>query len=223
MDGNGRWAQQRKLPRSAGHKAGVEQVRSTIKTAIQNNISALTLFAFSTENWQRPKTEVSLLLKLFVTALRKEIKELAANGVKVKFIGDLSQFPDNLQTEIVDAEELTKECDKLTLTIAANYGGKWDIVNACQSLSQQVADGELQPKQIDDELFAKQLTLAELPPVDLLIRTGGEQRISNFLLWQAAYAELYFVDCFWPEFDVSEFEAALNDYTNRQRRFGKVP
>ena len=223
MDGNGRWAQQRRRPRAFGHRAGVQAVRGLIKACLGRGIPCLTLFAFSSENWSRPRGEVSSLMDLFLRSLRKEADDLARNGVRLRFIGDRAAFADELQQAMRDVEQRTRENTQLQLNIAVNYGGRWDIVAAARSLAEQVRRGELDPAAIDSEVFHGQTSLAGLPDPDLLIRTGGEQRISNFLLWQSAYAELYFCDRLWPDFDEAALDQALADFRGRQRRFGGVP
>ena len=223
MDGNGRWAQQRRRPRAFGHRAGVQAVRGLIKACLGRGIPCLTLFAFSSENWSRPRGEVSSLMDLFLRSLRKEADDLARNGVRLRFIGDRAAFADELQQAMRDVEQRTRENTRLQLNIAVNYGGRWDIVAAARSLAEQVRRGELDPAAIDSEVFHGQTSLAGLPDPDLLIRTGGEQRISNFLLWQSAYAELYFCDTLWPDFDEAALDQALADFRSRQRRFGGVP
>jgi len=222
MDGNGRWAKKRLLPRVAGHRAGVETVRQVVKACAERGIEALTLFAFSSENWRRPVKEVSLLMELFLTALQRESKRLHANNVRLKIIGDRSAFAPRLQEEVAKAEELSQDNTGLTLVIAANYGGRWDVVQAARRIGEQIASGRLQPSDISSELFEAQLVLHGLPEPDLFIRTGGEQRISNFLLWHLAYTELYFTDTLWPDFDPQAFELALLSYASRQRRFGRT-
>ncbi|MEZ5440726.1 MAG: polyprenyl diphosphate synthase [Lysobacterales bacterium] len=223
MDGNGRWAQQHRRPRAFGHRAGVQAVRGLIKACLGRGIPCLTLFAFSSENWSRPRGEVSSLMDLFLRSLRKEADDLARNGVRLRFIGDRAAFADELQQAMRDVEQRTRENTRLQLSIAVNYGGRWDIVAAARSLAEQVRRGELDPAAIDSEVFHGQTSLAGLPDPDLLIRTGGEQRISNFLLWQSAYAELYFCDTLWPDFDEAALDLALADFRGRQRRFGGVP
>nr|WP_045223340.1 isoprenyl transferase [Methyloterricola oryzae] len=220
MDGNGRWAKQRFLPRTAGHRAGVGSVRKAVEYCAKKGVAALTLFAFSSENWRRPAQEVSVLMELFLTTLEKETDKLHQNNVRLRVIGDRSAFSAELQARIAAAERMTEANQGLCLNIAANYGGRWDIVQAARSLAEQVAAGALQPSQIDAELFDSRTSLAGLPEPDLFIRTGGEQRISNFLLWQMAYTELYFSAALWPDFDEQELEAAIRDYASRQRRFG---
>lgn len=221
MDGNGRWAKGRKLPRHAGHRAGVESVRTTMELCIQQGIQILTLFAFSSENWQRPQTEVGLLLDLFMNALQqREIKRLQQNNVRLKIIGDCSAFPDKLQQQIRQAEEQTQDNTGLILQIAANYGGRWDMTQAARQLAEKVQVGELEPHEITEELVAAELSFGGHSDPDFFIRTGGERRLSNFLLWQAAYSELYFTDTLWPDFDKAALEDALADYGQRERRFG---
>ena len=222
MDGNGRWAEQRRKPRIAGHRAGVESVRNVVQVCGEKGITALTLFAFSSENWRRPEQEVGLLMELFLMALQRESKKLHKNNVCLRVIGNLSGFSEKLQQEIARAEALTKDNTGLNLVIAANYGGRWDIAQAAQKLAQQVSDGMLSPNDINEELIGQKLSLADLPEPDLFIRTGGEQRISNFLLWQLAYTELYFIDTLWPDFDSEVFAKALESFSGRQRRFGRT-
>jgi len=222
MDGNGRWAKKRLLPRVAGHRAGVEVVRQVVRACAEKGIEALTLFAFSSENWRRPPKEVSLLMELFLTALQRESQRLHKNNVRLKIIGDRSAFASRLQEEIAKAEALTRSNTGLTLIIAANYGGRWDVVQAARRLGEQIEAGSLQASDITPELFESHLVLNEFPEPDLFIRTGGEQRISNFLLWHLAYTEFYFTDTLWPDFDGEAFEDALRSYTNRQRRFGRT-
>jgi len=222
MDGNGRWARQRKKPRVFGHKAGVETVRSVVRMCAEKGIAALTLFAFSTENWRRPRREVELLLDLFLTALSREVSDLHKNRVCLRVIGDRLGFPAKLRKQIDAAEELTRDNAGLTLTIAANYGGRWDVAQAAQRLAERVENGILKAADITPDLLGTELSLSDLPEPDLFIRTGGEQRISNFLLWQLAYTELYFTETLWPEFHADAFEAALASFAARQRRFGRT-
>ena len=222
MDGNGRWARRRLLPRVVGHRAGVKQVRNAVRTCGKKGIEVLTLFAFSSENWRRPATEVSTLMDLFVTALRKEIAELMRNNVRLRVVGDLSAFSAHLQEEIRIAEERTRGNTGLDLLIAANYGGRWDIVHAARRLAERVERGEISAREVDIDLFAAQLSLHGWPAPDLFIRTGGEQRLSNFLLWDLAYSELYFTDTLWPDFGPDAFEQALAWFGSRQRRFGRT-
>ncbi|MCF2950156.1 polyprenyl diphosphate synthase [Paraglaciecola aquimarina] len=222
MDGNGRWAKEKGKIRTFGHKAGVKAVRASVSFAVKNKIEALTLFAFSSENWNRPAEEVSVLMELFKLVLGSEVKKLHKNNVRLKVIGDTSRFEPKLIKKVTDAEKLTENNDGLTLNIAANYGGKWDIVNAAKILSEKVKAGELAIDDIDEDVFNHFTCASELPAVDLLIRTGGEQRISNFLLWQVAYAELYFCDNYWPDFSEESFQLAVDCFNERQRRFGKT-
>jgi len=220
MDGNGRWARRRTLPRHAGHRAGVKAVRATVEYAAKRGIEYLTLFAFSSENWQRPKDEVSKLMGLFVEALRREIAELHQNNVRLQFIGARELLDPKLIDKISSAEQLTADNDGLNLQVAVAYGGRWDIVEAARKLAGQVAAGEIDADEIDEFSFAAGLQLANVPDPDLLIRTGGEHRISNFLLWNLAYAELWFSDVLWPDFDEAALNAALDFYSQRQRRYG---
>jgi len=222
MDGNGRWARSRVLPRYVGHREGVKTVRRIVEASIERNIAALTLFAFSSENWRRPSDEVSLILNLFVTTLKKEVAVLHSNGVRVRFIGDRAAFSVNLRELIDESETRTRGNTRMDLVIAANYGGQWDITEACKAIVRRTAAGELAPEAITPEVMAAEMSLADLPPPDLFIRTGGEQRISNFLLWQLAYTELYFTDVLWPAFSTAELDEALLWYANRQRRFGRT-
>ena len=222
MDGNGRWARARLLPRYVGHSEGVKSVRRVVEACLDKNIKALTLFAFSSENWRRPSEEVGLIMDLFVHALKKEVVALNRNGVKLRFIGDRTAFSENLRALIAAAEEETRDNSGLDLVIAANYGGQWDITQAVQNLAGRLAAGTLQPQDITPDVLAAEVCLSDLPPPDLFIRTGGEQRISNFLLWQLAYTELYFTDTLWPAFDGQKLDDALSWYANRQRRFGRT-
>jgi len=222
MDGNGRWAKNRGLPRAAGHRAGFHTTRDIVEACGRRNVSALTLFAFSSENWARPEQEVGLLMDLFLRGLKSEVSKLRDNNVCVRFIGERLAFSDKLQNEMHTAESVTGQNDGLALTIAVNYGGRWDIVNAAQKLAKQVQQGSLQPEQITIEAFSDAVTLAELSDPDLFIRTGGEKRISNYLLWHLAYTELYFTDVLYPDFNDDELERALAFYAGRQRRFGKT-
>lgn len=201
MDGNGRWAKAQGKPRVFGHKAGVDAVRKTISAASKLGINAITLFAFSSENWRRPEEEVSVLMELFITVLSREVKRLHKNNIQLRIIGETSQFSSRLQKKIVEAETLTSENTGLVLNVAANYGGKWDITQAVRRLAYQVERGNLQADDIDESLIASKLTMSDLPEVDLMIRTSGECRISNFMLWQMAYAEFYFTDQYWPDFN----------------------
>lgn len=222
MDGNGRWANKRHLPRAAGHKAGVNSTREIVENCAKKGIEALTIFAFSSENWNRPKDEVSSLMSLFVSTITAEVKKLDKKNVRVRFIGERKRFSEKLQDSIRGSEELTRNNTGLQLNIAANYGGRWDIVNACKQVAAAVKDGSVAIDDIDEEMFHSSVSLSEGPAPDLFIRTGGEQRISNFLIWQLAYSELYFVDTLWPDFSDEDFEASLDWYAGRQRRFGKT-
>jgi undecaprenyl diphosphate synthase len=222
MDGNGRWAEQRSLPRFAGHKAGVETVRRVVQMSGELGIEALTLFAFSSENWRRPKKEVGLLMDLFLTALEREVKQLHDTGVQLRVIGDLSAFPKKLQQRIEKSMKLTSDNKGLVLNIAANYGGKWDMIQATRKVAKLVEQGEISCDEVSEDLIEQHLSLSDLPNPDLFIRTGGEQRISNFLIWQLAYSELYFTRVLWPDFDHEEYATAIKSFTNRQRRFGQT-
>ena len=222
MDGNGRWAKQKGKLRTFGHKAGVESVRASVRYARKHGIAALTLFAFSSENWKRPKDEVSVLMELFKLVLSSEIKKLHKNGVRLKVIGDLSAFDAGLVKKIKAAETLTENNTELNLNIAANYGGRWDITEAAKKIAKDVAKGCLLADDVDESIFDSYTSFAQLPDLDLLIRTGGEQRVSNFLLWQCAYAEFYFTDTLWPDFNEQAFADAISAYNERQRRFGKI-
>ena len=220
MDGNGRWANRRQLPRIAGHRAGVENVRVIVRRSAELGIEVLTLFAFSSENWRRPPTEVSLLMDLFASALDQEIEQLHENGMRLQVIGDRTQFPQKLQRKIAHAEQLTANNSVLRLVIAANYGGRWDITQATRRIAERVSAGEIAPEDINEDTISAYLCLRDSPAPDLFIRSGGEQRISNYLLWQLAYTELYFTECLWPDFDSDAFDRALESYRARQRRFG---
>ncbi|MFS8372128.1 di-trans,poly-cis-decaprenylcistransferase [Xanthomonas campestris pv. incanae] len=220
MDGNGRWAQRRRRPRVIGHRAGARAVNRTIDFCLDKGVSALTLFAFSSENWGRPQDEVDALMKLFLHALDREVEELQRRGVQVRFIGDRSRFTAPLRDRMAGAERITAANTRLVLSIAASYGGRQDIAMAARALAVEVAAGRLQPEQIDEALLASRVALADLPAPDLFIRTGGDTRISNFLLWQLAYTELWFTETLWPEFDAGVLQQALDDYAGRERRFG---
>ena len=222
MDGNGRWARQHFLPRPFGHREGVKAVRRVVNACVDRGIEILTLFAFSSENWRRPSWEVNLLMRLFLISLRNEIKALQQNNVRIRFVGDRSAFSDALQAVIQEAEIVTAGNTAITLVIAANYGGRWDIVQAARRLAKEVQQGVLIPEQINAEQFDRCLSLYGLPEPDLFIRTGGEQRISNFLLWQLAYTELYFTDRYWPDFDAADLDQACAAFAQRQRRFGQT-
>ncbi|WP_386694458.1 polyprenyl diphosphate synthase [Lonepinella sp. MS14435] len=220
MDGNGRWAKQQGKMRIFGHTNGVKAVRRTVSYARQIGVQSLTMYAFSSENWNRPEQEVSALMTLFIQALDSELKELHKNNIKLNIIGDTAKFSEKLQQKIIYAEKLTENNTALCLNIAANYGGRWDIVQATQQLASQVQAGKLAVEQINEELFQQNLVTEKQSPVDLLIRTSGEQRISNFLLWQIAYAELFFSPVLWPDFGEQEFNNAIWTYQQRERRFG---
>jgi undecaprenyl diphosphate synthase len=220
MDGNGRWARKRLLPRVAGHRAGVTPVRVCIEQCVRQNIAALTLFAFSSENWARPPEEVGSLMGLFLDALDREIDELQSNGVRLRFIGERHNLSQVLQQRIDLAESRTAGNSRLALQIAVSYGGRWDLVEAMRLLAQRCAAGTLLPQDIDESLLSSTLSIADLPDPDLFIRTGGEQRISNFLLWNLAYTELYFTDQLWPDFDAASFQVAMDWFASRNRRFG---
>lgn len=220
MDGNGRWAKEKGKPRVFGHKNGVNSVRKTISTAAKLGIKAVTLFAFSSENWRRPEEEVGLLMELFMSVLTTEVKKLHKNQLRLRVIGDKSRFSERLQTKIAQAEELTKDNSGMLVNIAANYGGQWDITQATKAIAEKVSQGELVASDINEETIRSHLTMSDIPPVDLLIRTGGECRISNFMLWQLAYAELYFTPTYWPEFNEDHLVEAVTWFVNRERRFG---
>lgn len=222
MDGNNRWAKKRLLPGVAGHKAGVDAVRAVIEVCAEAGVEVLTLFAFSSENWQRPADEVSALMELFLSALRREVRRLNDNGIRLRIIGDRSRFHPELQAAMGDAEALTAGQTRFTLQVAANYGGQWDITQAARQLAREVQEGRLDPDDIDAQRLQRRLVTADVPLPDLCIRTGGEHRISNFLLWQLAYAELYFSDLYWPDFKHDAMRKALTDFAARQRRFGKT-
>ncbi|OOY35878.1 polyprenyl diphosphate synthase [Solemya velum gill symbiont] len=222
MDGNGRWARQQGKPRQAGHKAGAESVRAVIEESVTAGIEVLTLFAFSSENWSRPEKEVSFLMDLFLRALTREVKLLQEQGIRFRVIGNRSNLSSKLVDTIVAAEKRTAGNSGMVLQLAVSYGGRWDIVQAAQKTARLVADGQLSADDIDENSFSQQLSFSDLPEVDLFIRTGGELRISNFILWQAAYAEFYFSDTLWPDFSADSLRLALNDYANRERRFGRT-
>lgn len=220
MDGNGRWAQRQGKPRVWGHKKGVEAVRRSVSFCRELGIKSLTLFAFSSENWRRPEDEVSSLMQLFLMVLQSEVKTLHKHNVRLKIVGDISVFSDKLRQNIAKAEQLTANNTAMTLNIAANYGGRWDIVNAARNLAQQVEQGSLTSSDITEQVFSQQMQMHDQPELDLLIRTGGDVRISNFLLWQAAYAELWFTETLWPDFDQQVFSEAVAAFVNRERRYG---
>lgn len=222
MDGNGRWAKKRGLPRVAGHKEGVESVRDTVEACGQVGVKYLTLYAFSTENWKRPKNEVSMLMRLLMCALRDETDKLYQNNVRVHAIGEISSLPQEVQDELFEAIEKTKHNTGLNLLLALSYSGRWDLTQAVKQIAYEVKNGTLHPNQISDQLIANNLSTKGIPEPDLLIRTSGEFRISNFLLWQLAYTEIYISDCLWPDFRRRELYKAIRDYQRRERRFGLV-
>jgi undecaprenyl diphosphate synthase len=222
MDGNGRWARRRALPRQAGHKAGIKPVRATVELCAESGVRTLTLFAFSSENWRRPVDEVRGLMGLFVDALEREVAELDSNGIRVRFIGDLEALSPALRRAVESAQERTRANRRLDLVVAVAYGGRWDITRAARKLAVEAAAGRLDPSLIDEATFARELQTAGCPELDLLIRTGGEKRISNFLLWDIAYAEVFFSDVLWPDFTTTELRKALDFYARRQRRFGRT-
>jgi len=222
MDGNGRWAKKRLMPRSFGHRKGVETTRRTVEYLARLGIEHLTLFVFSSENWQRPADEVNSLMGLFMQALEDYTEELSQQQIRLRFIGDRRQFSGELQARIEQTEADTADNRKMVLNIAANYGGRWDIANAARRLAERCRDGSLDPQNIDETLFASELSLADSPAPDLFIRTGGEKRVSNFLLWQLAYTEFYFCDVLWPDFSETDIQAALAEFSRRQRRYGKT-
>jgi undecaprenyl diphosphate synthase len=220
MDGNGRWAQKRYMPRAMGHQAGVKAVRKIVEYCGQQEIEVLTLFAFSSENWRRPPEEVSLLMNLFMATLQQEVEKLNRNNIRLRFIGDRSQFPPPLQKTMSNGERLTKGNTALTLVIAVNYGGRWDLCQAFQRIAEDMRTGILAPQAFTEPLVNRYLSTADLPEPDLFIRTGGEQRVSNFLLWQLAYTEMFFTETLWPDFDEDALGEAIKSFKSRQRRFG---
>lgn len=220
MDGNGRWANQRGLPRAEGHRRGVEAVRRTVRATIELGIPYLTIYSFSSENWSRPETEIRELLGLLKRFIRQDLADLHKHGVKIRIIGERDTLDDEIRDLIEDAETLTRDNSALTLVVAFNYGARAEIANTARLIARRVASGELTPEQIDATLFEKHLDTVEIPDPDLLIRTSGEQRLSNFLLWQLAYAEFVFVDVYWPDFGKDEFKEALHEFRRRDRRFG---
>lgn len=222
MDGNGRWARKRMMPRGFGHRQGVETTRRVVEFFASAGVKHLTLFAFSSENWNRPDEEVHGLMELFMQSLQKYTSELHEQKIRIRFIGNRTMFSADLQQQILETEAKTGNNSVMTLNIAANYGGQWDIVNAARTLAERVHAGELLPAQIDDQVFRQELALGDSPAPDLFIRTGGEKRISNFLLWQLAYTEFYFSDRLWPEFSDDDMRLALTEYARRQRRYGKT-
>jgi len=222
MDGNGRWAKQRGLPRIAGHRAGVKALQNIVNFSATEGIDVLTVYAFSSENWKRPRTEVSMLMELFNTSLRQRFRDLHDNNVRLRFIGDLSLFPARLRKSMADAGNLTTNNTGLELVIAVNYGGRWDITNAFKVLNKKISDNSINIEDINEALIGEFMCLSDLPEPDLFIRTGGEKRISNYLLWQLAYTELYFDDCLWPDFGTKSMQKALEWYAGRERRFGRT-
>ena len=222
MDGNGRWAVRRALPRKAGHTAGIKPVRSIVEYCAESGVQSLTLFAFSSENWCRPREEVRGLMSLFVDALNREVAELHDSGIRLRFVGEVASLNPALQEAISAAETRTRDNQRMNLVLAVAYGGRWEIADGARKLARAVAEGTLDPNDIDEERFAASLAMAEFPDVDLLIRTGGERRISNFLLWNLAYSELYFSDVLWPDFSNTELDHAFEFYRKRQRRFGRT-
>jgi undecaprenyl diphosphate synthase len=222
MDGNGRWAKQRHLPRVAGHKAGVDAVRNTVKYCAEKNIEVLTLFAFSSENWRRPEQEVNYLMDLFIMALEREAKKLHKQNIQLQIVGDRARFDTKLALQMEKAEKLTANNTGLKLIIAANYGGQWDITEACRQIAVDIEQGKMTSQTITSELIHSRLTTAGIPDPDLFIRTSGEQRISNFMIWQLSYSELYFSDVLWPDFNDKELDKALAFFAGRERRFGLI-
>jgi len=222
MDGNNRWAKARNLPGVAGHKAGVDSVRAVVETCARNGVEVLTLFAFSSENWRRPKDEVGALMRLFLLALQREVRKLHRNNIRLRIIGDRKKFSPVLQQYMQSAEVLTSGNTRMTLVIAANYGGHWDILQAARRLAELAAQGKILPADIGSDHMQKFISLGDLPPPDLCIRTAGEQRISNFLLWQLAYTEFYFAQEYWPDFRERHLLAAIQEYAGRKRRFGQT-
>jgi undecaprenyl diphosphate synthase len=223
MDGNGRWARSRGLPRQAGHRAGVKSARRIVEACGRRGVRVLSLFAFSSENWRRPQQEVGMLMKLMVEALDREVDELARQGVQLRFIGDRRLLTPVVRERMAHAEGRTRDNEGLNLVVALSYGGRWDITEAARQIARDVAAGTLGEEDVDEQAVAARLCLGSLPDPDLLIRTGGESRISNFLLWNLAYSELYFTDCLWPAFDEQQLDQALDFYATRQRRFGLTP
>ncbi|MFN6482793.1 MULTISPECIES: isoprenyl transferase [unclassified Nostoc] len=222
MDGNGRWAKRQGLPRIMGHKRGVDALKDLLRCCQDWGIQALTAYAFSTENWKRPQEEVDFLMTLFQRVLRQELREMVEENVQIKFVGNLQDLPRSLQQEISRSMEATKDNGGIRFSVATNYGGRQEILQACQAIAKQVQQGLLQPNEIDEQVFESHLYTAGITDPDLLIRTSGEMRLSNFLLWQMAYGEIYITDALWPDFDRAEFHRALCAYQQRERRFGKV-
>lgn len=222
MDGNGRWARKRLQPRFMGHRAGVKAVENIVRACIENKVEVLSLFAFSSENWKRPEKEVSLLMELFALALNKQVKRLHENNIRIKVIGDLSRFSPSIQQKVADAHTLTANNTRLTVVVAANYGGRWDITQATKKIATEVSAGLLAAEDVNEQTINERLSLAGLPDPDLFIRTGGEQRVSNFLLWQLAYTEFYFTETLWPDFDAVILNTAIASFSGRERRFGRT-
>lgn len=222
MDGNGRWAKKRHQPRFMGHRAGVKAVENIVKHCAELGVGVLSLFAFSSENWRRPTKEVSLLMELFALSLKQQAKRLHKNNIRLQIIGDISKFSDSLQNQINQAQQLTADNTGLIINIAANYGGRWDIAQAVQKVAKKVASGDLQVEDITEDMIGAELTTAAIPEPDLFIRTGGEERVSNFMLWQMAYTEFYFSETLWPDFDSQQLDNAISSFNDRERRFGKT-
>jgi undecaprenyl diphosphate synthase len=222
MDGNGRWAKNRHQPRFMGHRAGVRSVEKIVKHCVNRQVEVLSLFAFSSENWRRPSKEVTLLMELFAVALKQQTRRIHKNNARLRVIGDISKFSINLQKQIREAQKVTEKNTGLTINIAANYGGRWDITQSVRTLANRISEGSLSPDDITEDHISQGLSTADLPEPDLFIRTGGEQRVSNFMLWQMAYTELYFTDTLWPDFDEQVLDTAIISFTRRERRFGKT-
>ncbi len=222
MDGNGRWAKSRKLPRVEGHRRGVASVRDIVEASAQLGVEYLTLFAFSTENWKRPKEEVSTLMRLLLKSLRDETDELHKNNIKLQMIGDFNTLPPEIGKELLEASKKTINNTRMTLNLALSYSGRWDILRAVKNIAKLVSEKKLSPEGIDEHIFSSQLTTVDIPDPDLLIRTSGEMRISNFLLWEIAYSEIFIADVFWPDFRRKHLYQAIDNYQNRERRFGLV-
>ena len=220
MDGNGRWAQRRGLPRAAGHRAGVKAVKAVVKHSVQRGVRTVTLFALSSENWRRPSEEVGVLMQLFIEALQREIGDLVANDIRLRFIGDRSGLSERLRESMLEAEQRSAGNTRLDINVAVSYGGRWDILSAARALASEVQQGLRTPESIDEAALAGRLSLGDQPEPDLFIRTGGDHRISNFLLWNLAYTELWFSDLLWPDFDEKAYDEAIDDYSSRERRFG---
>lgn len=222
MDGNGRWAEQHGYPRVLGHRRGATALRNVVRACVERGVRVLTVFAFSSENWRRPAYEVGALMHLFLQSLRREVRRLDEAGVRLCFIGDRHRFDAPLQTRMREAEAITAKNERMTLVIAVNYGGRWDIAEAAKAISRKVASGQMAVDDIDEAVFAAEIQWADVPDPDLLIRTGGEQRISNFMLWQLAYTELYFTPVLWPDFKAAELDRAMDWFSSRERRFGQI-